>query len=72
MKDLLDMREASYNESLLHHNYYIPLGDEQNALGVMRSCRISGNKIVIIYSKRPHAVQPFPEPVETTFTPKFK
>jgi hypothetical protein len=71
-KDLLDMREASYNESMENHNYYIPLGDEENRLGLLRSCRISGNRIVIIYSKRAQAVEPFPEPVAATFTPKFK
>ena len=65
-------RDANCVENGDHFAYYIAIGDEKDKLANLRGCRIVDNRIVIIYSKRPQAVPPFPNPVQATFTPQFK
>jgi hypothetical protein len=75
MRRPLDEREprnANFVENADNFTYIVDIGDEKDKLAALRDCRIVGNRIMILFSKRPQPVLPFPNPEQATFTPQFK
>ena len=67
-----ETRQTDFVENVDNYSYSIEIGYEKEQLVNVRTCHIVGNRIMILFSKRPQPVKPFPNPEQDTFTPQFK